>query len=197
MAKQIDRFRLTNDELEATTSTLTSEVDELEHNNNKLQQNVKMAEEHVEQLKDVADGMHEKLEQFMTLNDKLQKMAKSTGQDVSQLLAQSQKMRNDAKQMTLENERALLGQISQDLEFSDGKAGMSRDAFDRFCRRVPRHLQAKLKAMNMDYDKLAGADKVVDYEEMQQFINDLLSQNTDKKDQLESDKSKKEVPSLL
>eukprot|EP01024_Parvocaulis_polyphysoides_P026413 TRINITY_DN2407_c0_g1_i2.p3 TRINITY_DN2407_c0_g1~~TRINITY_DN2407_c0_g1_i2.p3 ORF type:complete len:291 (+),score=37.09 TRINITY_DN2407_c0_g1_i2:109-981(+) len=195
MSKQVDRFRQSNEELEKQTSNLTEEVGQLESNNTKLAENVKLANQHVEELKVVADGLHEKLHQFMDLNDYLEQQAEKTGQDVQELLVQSQQIRNNMKEMTLENERALLGQISQDLEFVDGQEGIDKENFERFCRRVPRHLQPKLKAMNIDFDKIAGADKVVDYKEMQQFIDALLGENTDKKKQLEETKA--QTPSLI
>eukprot|EP01026_Neomeris_dumetosa_P001392 TRINITY_DN10346_c0_g2_i7.p1 TRINITY_DN10346_c0_g2~~TRINITY_DN10346_c0_g2_i7.p1 ORF type:complete len:286 (+),score=31.53 TRINITY_DN10346_c0_g2_i7:119-859(+) len=142
LSKQIYRFRLANQSLEESEGRLQDEVDSLQNSCSKLEKEEKKIKNTVEDLKEVADELHEKLEKFEALSDSLENVAKQTGQDIKQLLAQSSQVRNNMKQMTLENERALLGRIAQDIEFQDGQEGINKELFQEFIQRIPRHLQA-------------------------------------------------------
>lgn len=88
------------------------------------------------------------------------------------------------ERMTNQNERALLGKIAQDVEFLDKDAGMQKPEFDDFFARMPKHLQARFRALGLSFEKVAGADGVVDFMEIEEMINTLMAETEQKIDSI-------------
>eukprot|EP01025_Chloroclados_australasicus_P066064 TRINITY_DN9036_c1_g2_i1.p2 TRINITY_DN9036_c1_g2~~TRINITY_DN9036_c1_g2_i1.p2 ORF type:complete len:290 (-),score=27.33 TRINITY_DN9036_c1_g2_i1:285-1154(-) len=186
MSREVHRLMASNKQLEITSAKLEENYDQLSTNNSKLAKDVQKAEDTVEDLKDVSDGLQEKFDEFMELNDMMQNMATKTGQDISEFLESTLNTRNELQRMTMENERALLGRIAQDLEFLDGKPGINQELFARFVKRMPKHLQKRMQSMELNFKEIAGEDKIIDYMEMQNFIDELLQDNNQRQAGLSS-----------
>jgi hypothetical protein len=77
--------------------------------------------------------------------------------------------------ITIENEKTLLYRIAQDLEFMDKKAGMSRDEYQRFIKRIPLYLQNSFVSLgDKTFEEVAGEDKNIDYKEIEQLIQTII-----------------------
>ena len=101
------------------------------------------------------------------------------------ILGEANKIHAKMERMTNQNERALLGKIAQDIEFLDKDAGMQEAEFNDFFARIPPHLQNRFKALGLTFAKVAGDDGVVDFMEIEDMINKLMSENDQKIDSIQ------------
>ena len=122
------------------------------------------------------------LSAFVTGN--IEKFASETGADVKKILGEANKIHAKMERMTNQNERALLGKIAQDVEFLDKDAGMMKPEFEDFFARIPKHLQNRFKALGLTFEKVAGEDGVVDFMEIEDMINKLMAETTEKIDSI-------------
>lgn len=81
--------------------------------------------------------------------------------------------------MTVENERALLNRIAQDLEFLDRDEGMTESEYRRFCNRIPKHLRERFSQLQSSFEHVdKDGNGRLDYAEIEQLTDALLRQNT-------------------
>lgn len=183
LAAEVDRFAKENEKLEETADRLTIEVNTLQNTKDKLEGQVDKLENTVTDLKHVSDGLQSELDGFEKLKVNFEKFASETGHDITKVLDNANKIYDKMHNNTVQNERALLGKIAQDLEFMDKDVGMSRDEFLKFIERIPENLKKKYREMGKTFEDIAGDDAVVDFTEVQQLIDQLVNDN---KEALES-----------
>lgn len=114
----------------------------------------------------------------------MEKFAAETGADVRKILGDAQKLERKMQSMTTMNERALLSKIAQDIEFIDQDSGMSKEEFESFFERIPKHLQKKFHDLGLTFEKVAGEDGVIDFMEIEDMISKLMDENTKKMEDL-------------
>ena len=151
-------------------------IDQFSKENDILSGNMFEMEQSIEVLKINNDRLHFELEALQTLRGNLQTYADEAQMDFSQLLGEVNQSFQRLEIITMENERALLQRIAQDLEFLDHQPGMQRDEYNRFVERIPTHLQdAFIKVGNTSFDQMAGEDEEIDYQEIRALVHSVIN----------------------
>ncbi len=141
-----------------------------------LKENLKEMEESINLLKSNNDRLHNELNAMEELRKHLELYAKENKSNFNEVLDNFHKSFKRLEDITISNERTLLYRIAQDLEFMDNKEGMSKQEYERFIRRVPKHLQLSFDNLNKThFDEIAGADKKIDYKEVQNLISSIIT----------------------
>ncbi len=141
-----------------------------------LKENLKEMEESINLLKSNNDRLHNELNAMEELRKHLELYAKENKSNFNEVLDNFHKSFKRLEDITISNERTLLYRIAQDLEFMDNKEGMSKQEYKRFIRRVPKHLQLSFDKLNKThFDEIAGADKKIDYKEVQNLISSIIT----------------------
>lgn len=174
---EVDALSKENEKLEVTEERLGSQVNVLETQKDKLTAQVDQLEVTVVDMKHASDGLEKELEGFEKLRDNFQKFAAETGHDISKVMDNANKIYDKMEANTVNSEKALLGQIAQDMEFMDRDAGMSREEFDKFLERIPAKLRRKYEALGYSYADVAGKDGTIDFTEIDSLINKLVEEN--------------------
>lgn len=182
MKRQLDRFRKENDRLQRTSTKLDGEVGKLETTNKQLGVQVDKLEDTVDDLQNVSEGLQKDLEHFGQLRESMEDLARETGMDIKAAIGNVNSIYDKIYGLTLENERALLQRIAQDLEFLDRDAAMSKIEFERFLQRIPVQFRTRFQAMNLTFEDIAGEDKQIDFKEMGSLIDKLMQENCEKKE---------------
>lgn len=177
---EVDQFSKENARLEETEERLEGQVGVLETQKEKLTSQVDKLEDTVVDMKQASDGLEKELEGFEKLKDNFQKFAAETGHDISKVLDNANKIFDKMQSNTVNNEKALLGKIAQDMEFVDRDAGMSKEEFEKFLARIPDKLRKKYTAMGYTYADIAGQDGTIDFHEIDALINKLVEDNNQK-----------------
>jgi len=137
-----------------------------------LSENLERMEENIDTLKQSNDKLHRELEAMENIRKSLEIYAKENDTNLKKVIEDINSSFKKLEQITKENERILLYKIAQDLEFMDNKAGMSREEYNRFIKRVPAHLKGEFKS----FDEVARGDKTIDYKELSGVIQSILNQ---------------------
>eukprot|EP00210_Caulerpa_lentillifera_P008909 g8500.t1 len=177
LQEQIDTFSKENAALEETEEKLTEELGVLDKNKKKLTTHCQQLEGTVGELTAVSDGLQSELKGFESLKSNLEKFASETGADVRRILDDAQKLESKMQRMTNDNERSLLGKIAQDLEFMDKDVGMSKYEFNRFMERLPGHCISRFEELGMTFESVAGADNIIDFNEVEKMLDQLVREN--------------------
>lgn len=180
LSEQVDIFSKENARLEVTAGRLEHEVVFLGTKKDELTSHVTKLEGTVGDLKNVSEGLQNELEQFGAVQANLEKFAAEAGGGLEDILGNANKLYDKLQTQQAQNEKALLGKIAQDLEFLDKDVGMSKEEFDDFLDRIPKHLRERFFKRNMSFEKVAGDDGVVDFMEVEDMINQLMSENQEK-----------------
>lgn len=171
LAEENRKFSKNNEEFEG-------KIDQFSKENDILSGNMFEMEQSIEVLKINNDRLHFELDALQTLRGNLQAYADETQLDFSQLLGEVNQSFQRLEVITMENERALLQRIAQDLEFLDHQPGMQRDEYERFVERIPEHLQdAFIKVGNNSFDQIAGKDEEIDYQEIRTLVHSVITDN--------------------
>ncbi len=143
-----------------------------------LKENLEEMEKSINLLKSNNDRLHNELEAMQDLRKHLEIYAKDNQSNFKEVLDNFHKSFKRLEDITISNERTLLYRIAQDLEFMDNKVGMNKQEYERFIRRVPKHLQEAFHKLNKThFDEVAGADKKIDYKEVQSLISSIVTKN--------------------
>ncbi|CAD7694713.1 unnamed protein product [Ostreobium quekettii] len=177
---EVDRFSKENAKLEETEQSLKQQVSFLETQKEKLGTQVDKLEGTVVDLKEAGDNLASELEGFEKLKENWEKWAGETGKDVSKVLENANKIYEKMHANTVNNEKALLGKIAQDLEFADKDVGLSETEFNKWLDRIPKKQRDKYKASGFTYESIAGADGTIDFMEIENLITKLMEENTEK-----------------
>lgn len=189
---QLDRFKKENARLAQTSTQLEGDVNKLEVTNQKIAVQVTKLNTTVDDLQGVSDALQNDLAQFSDLRESMEDFAKETGTDIQQALGNVNGVYDRMYDLTLENERALLKRVAQDLEFMDRDEEMSKVEFQRFLQRIPTQFKDRFEATGLTFDSVAGDNQMVDFREMGNLIDKLLTENDDKK-KLQAKKSMRAV----
>jgi len=139
-----------------------------------LTQQVEKLEETVTDLKANSDKLHTELLAFQTLRKNLELYAEDTKEDFSKVIDDMNKAFERLEELTKNNEKVLIARVAQDLEFLDGKEGMSSEEYRRFIARIPNNLKSKFDELGYNsFENVAGKDKVVDYKELKGIVETL------------------------
>lgn len=114
------------------------------------------------------------------LQKNLEKFAAEAGGGLEGILGNANKLYGKLQSQAAQNEKALLSKIAQDLEFLDKDVGMSKEEFENFMDRIPKHLKERFTKRNMSFESVAGEDGVVDFMEVEDMINTLMQENVAK-----------------
>lgn len=140
-----------------------------------LKENLEKMEESIENLKNNNDRLRTELNAMEELRKNLEKYADENNSNLKKVLTDINGSFKRLEEITMENEKTLLYRIAQDLEFMDNRAGMSRDEYNRFVKRIPLFLQTSFVSLgDKTFDKVAGEDKNIDYKEIEQLIQSII-----------------------
>jgi len=177
---EVDRLSKENTKLEATEVRLQNQVGFLQGQKDKLETKVGKLEHTVVELKDVSDGLEKELDGFEKLKHNFEKFASETGHDITKVLDNANKIFGKMQENTVNNEKALLSKIAQDLEFVDRDVGMSKEEFNKWLDRIPEKLRRKYESMGFTYEAIAGEDGTIDFVEIDGLIQKLVMETDDK-----------------
>lgn len=180
MKYQLDRFKKENMRLSQSNKKLSADVDTLETTNQQLGVQVDKLSGTVDELQDVSESLQNDLGQFAEVRANLEDFAKKTGKDITAVIGDVNGVYDKIFDLTVKNEKALLQRIAADLEFMDRDAAMSKQEFQRFIQRIPKHLQERFAAMGTSFEEIAGADMVIDHHEIGGLIDKLIEENSSK-----------------
>ncbi len=135
-----------------------------------LTQNLEKMEENINVLKESNDRLHSELEAMETLRKSLEAYAKENNSNLKKVIEDINSSFKKLERITKENERVLLYKIAQDLEFMDNRAGMSKEEYNRFIKRVPEYLKKEFKP----FIEVAKEDGKIDYRELEGVIKSIL-----------------------
>ncbi|GMH36884.1 hypothetical protein BSKO_04757 [Bryopsis sp. KO-2023] len=180
MKYQLDRFKRENTRLSNSNTKLSKDVDTLEVTNQQLGVQVDKLSGTVDELQDVSESLQNDLGQFAEVRSNLEDFAAKTGKDISSVIGDVNGVYDKIFALTVQNEKALLQRIAADLEFMDRDAAMSKQEFQRFIQRIPKHLQERFAAMGTSFEEIAGDDMVIDHHEIGGLIDKLINENADK-----------------
>jgi len=140
-----------------------------------LKENLEKMEKSIEELKNNNDRLRMELNSMEELRKNLEKYADKNNKDFKKVLTDINSSFKRLENITIENEKTLLYRIAQDLEFMDKKAGMSRDEYQRFIKRIPLYLQNSFVSLgDKTFEEVAGEDKNIDYKEIEQLIQTII-----------------------
>lgn len=134
----------------------------------------------MDELQVVSESLQQDVAQFGDVRKNLEEFAKKTGKDISQVIGDVNGVYDKIFELTVQNEKALLQRIAADIEFMDRDAAMSKQEFERFIQRIPKHLQERFQAMGTSFEEIAGEDMMIDHREMGGLIDKLLAENAEK-----------------
>ena len=141
-----------------------------------LTKQVDKLEDTVLNLKNSNDTLNNELSALNSLRKNLEKYAEENKSDFMKVLKDINSSFDRLEQITKDNERVLIARIAQDLEFLDSKEGMSEDEYERFINRLPNNLKKEFDKLGYNsFKKVAGANNLVDYREIEKIINSHLS----------------------
>ena len=141
-----------------------------------LTKQVEKLEDTVLNLKNSNDTLNSELSALNSLRKNLEKYAEENKSDFMKVLKDINSSFDRLEQITKDNERVLIARIAQDLEFLDSKEGMSEDEYERFINRLPYNLKKEFNKLGYNsFKKVAGANNLVDYREIEKIINSNLS----------------------
>jgi hypothetical protein len=144
-----------------------------------LKENLDKMKESINLLKSNNDRLHKELNSMEELRRNLELYAEENKSNFDEVLENFHKSFKRLEDITISNERTLLYRIAQDLEFMDSKEGMSREEYERFIERVPEHLKESFNRLNrVHFDEIAGADKKIDYIEVQKLISSIVTKDS-------------------
>jgi SMC interacting uncharacterized protein involved in chromosome segregation len=182
MKVQVERLTEENNKLShenekfiASNESFAQKIELFDAENKRLSGNITEIEATADALKQNNDRLHQELTALQNLRNNLQDYADETKLDFSQLLEEVNQNFKRLEVITVANERVLLQRIAQDLEFLDQEAGMQRDEYERFVRRIPEHLQDSFTRLgNTSFEQIAGDNKRVDYQEIQALVHKVI-----------------------
>jgi biopolymer transport protein ExbB/TolQ len=135
-----------------------------------LSENLEKMEQNIDKLKESNDKLHNELKAMQALRESLEAYAKENNSSLKKVIEDINNSFKKLEEITKENERVLLYKIAQDLEFMDRKAGMSKEEYDRFIKRVPEYLKGEFKS----FYEVARDDNKIDYKELEGVIKSIL-----------------------
>lgn len=134
----------------------------------------------MDELQVVSDDLQQNVSQFADVRKNLEDFAAKTGKDITQVIGDVNGVYDKIFDLTVKNEKALLQRIAADIEFMDRDAAMSKQEFERFIMRIPKHLKERFAKMGTSFEEIAGEDMVIDHHEMAALIDKLLQENAGK-----------------
>jgi regulator of replication initiation timing len=177
LTEQNDTLNLENEKFAASNLSFTQRIAQFTDENTRLSDNLTDMEATANDLKHNNDRLHQELTALGQLKNNLQQYADEAKLDFSQLLKDVNQRFQRLEVITVANERVLLQRIAQDLEFLDREAGMQRDEYERFIRRIPEHLLPSFKQLaDTSFAQVAGDDQQVDHKEIQALVHQVLQQ---------------------
>ncbi|MCK5727222.1 MAG: hypothetical protein KAH22_10395 [Thiotrichaceae bacterium] len=182
LKEQIERLTEENNTFTLNNETLTHNVDQFTQENEKLSSNMLAMEQTIDVLKVNNNQLHFELKALQTLRTHLEDYASETKVDFTEILGEANQSFQRLEAITIENERALLHRIAQDLEFLDHKPGMCQDEYQRFIERIPTHLnESFINIGNTTFDHLSGDDQQVDYHKIKTLVQTIIDNKAVKK----------------
>ncbi|CAD7700467.1 unnamed protein product [Ostreobium quekettii] len=185
---EVDRFSAENARLEETEENLKNQVTFLETKKEQLGQQADKLESTVDELKEAGDNLASELEGFEKLKENWEKWAGETGKDISKVLENANKIYEKMQANTVNNEKALLSKIAQDMEFVDKDVGLSEEEFNKWLARIPKKQRDRYLASGRTFQSIAGADGKIDFMEIDDLITKLMEENTQKLRQIKVQK---------
>jgi len=182
MKVQVERLTEENNKLSRENETFATnnesfmqKIEQFEGENQRLSGNLTAMEATADALKQNNDRLHQELTALQNLRNNLQDYADETKLDFSQLLEEVNQNFKRLEVITAANERVLLQRIAQDLEFLDQEAGMQRDEYERFVRRIPEHLQESFARLgDTSFEQVSGDNERVDHQEIQALVHKVI-----------------------
>ncbi|CAD7705392.1 unnamed protein product [Ostreobium quekettii] len=180
MRHQLNRFKAENKRLTRTSTMLEGSVNKLEVTNQKIAVHVDKLEDSVDELQGVSESLMADMAGFGDLRTAMEECAKESGKDMKEMLGDINGMYGRMHDLALQEEKALLKRVAQDLEFMDRDEKMSKVEFQRFLQRIPAQYKKRFDNMGLTFDAIAGEDQGIDFREMGQLIDKLLVETSDK-----------------
>lgn len=195
--EQNDRFKEETKELEEANADFGNQIEELSHIQNELRgakeelethrenlgkekenlaSSVESMQGNLQRLTEQTNELESQYEQFSQLQGQIQKYAKANGLEMGKALQKQNEMFSKLETVMNDNASTLLQQIATDMEFADDDEGMTKEEYAKWYARIPQRFRDQLPADT--FDKFAGDDGVMQYEEMTSLIEDLLAKGS-------------------
>merc|ERR550525_674874 len=170
---QIAELSQIQTELKGAKDELESHRENLSQEKENLASSVESMQGNLQRLTEQTNELESQYEQFSQLQGQIQKYAKANGMEMGKALQKQNEMFSKLETVMNDNASTLLQQIATDMEFADDDEGMTRAEYEKWYARIPQRFREQLPPET--FDKYAGDDGVMQYEEMTGLIEDLLS----------------------
>ncbi|MCK5902776.1 MAG: hypothetical protein KAG28_06470 [Cocleimonas sp.] len=172
LGEENDKLAEENQHFTDNNKTLANKVEQFTEENNRLAENRVEMEQTIDQLKINNDHLHNELAALTTLRTNLQQYADQSKVDFTEILGEVNQSFQRLEALTIENERALLHRIAQDLEFLDHEPMMTKDEYQRFIERVPLNLLEIFEKNN--FESISGTDQRIDHIELKTLVQSVM-----------------------
>ena len=131
-----------------TLEYILTMYDRFENEISKLKEENEQLHSSIDDLKKVSNSLKKELDNFAKLQENLEEFAKQEKNDFNKIMNQLNGNFDRINNLVHEQNRVLLMQLAQNIEFLDSKEGMSKIEFLRFVDRIPHQFQTHLTQMN-------------------------------------------------
>lgn len=171
-------------QLSETAKLLEGSQQEFENRNGQLRKEVDIMQksnldmkENLANLSQQTDEMANQNEQYTDLQSHIEKYARKNNDDLTEALVKQEEMCIEFEQMLVNSSSSLLQQLATDMEFQntdEGVDGMAEKEYDYWFSRIPKRFQNELIRRHITFDKIAGEDCVIQFDEITAVIDALL-----------------------
>lgn len=152
---------------------LKEQIDRFRALNKKLSSSIGRLEDNVDALTKTGDDLRTQVESFALLQAQMKKYADESGRDFKAVFNQATELFEKISKNVKQQQRQLLIDVAQKMEFMDSKEGMTKTEFARFRSRVPDEFKGKFA--KLDFEKLANAEQdVILYETIDKLIKEMI-----------------------
>jgi len=158
-------------------ATIEFQVQRLAEQNGIFKHQNGRLEHTVTHLKHITEDLHGELSKFHELRETLEQYGETQDKGLMDAIQSLVDIHHNIETLTMQNERVLLQRISQDIEFMDNEAGMTKDEYTRFLNRIPEHLSGSFHARRfstLDVQTNESGQHVVTNKVMDGIIDTIL-----------------------
>jgi hypothetical protein len=158
-----------------TIGTLRDQIENMEDQNEIFELQNNRLHEQLEQLEGELEAFHDLRDQFKKWGLSNYNSMVSVAKNFVSLFNSLAEVTKKQDEILLDNERMLLLKTAQDIEFSDGKPGMTQSQFTEFIGRIPSRLQPSWQQVrNNTYVRLRGPSGMIPRTNLNTAIDNLI-----------------------
>ena len=101
----------------------------------------------------------------------------------------SKNMMDDWRSSLIQQEKDLISEVFDRFEMKDDQEDMNKEEFNEFLKALPKKYQNRTKQLALDFDSVAGDDKILSLDEFQKMLDvwvekgiDLVLEENNKQD---------------